>query len=71
MSKIGFDKIKEFATILVELTLNPNCQEYKFIMESLNNMSLKDANNYTVLAKNNIEKYKKLYDLAQKIQQLL
>ena len=67
MSNIQIDKIKEFATILAELTLNPHCPEYKIIMELINNMSSKDADNYTETAKNNIGKYKKLYDLAQEI----
>lgn len=68
MSKINNEKtIKEFAIILLELTLNPNCPEYQSTMQLIDNMSSKDASNYIEIAKNNIEKYKKLYDLAQEI----
>ena len=71
MSKIKSDKIKEFATILLELRLDPKSQEYKIIMGLINNMSLDDAINYIKTAKNDIEKYKKLYDLAQEIKEFL
>lgn len=67
MSNINIDKIKEFATILVEIAFASNPSEYKNIMSSIDNMSAKEAEECIRITKNNIEKYKKLYDLAQEI----